>query len=97
MSAIDDYMVVPGISLLDKVRIQAQVLVPIMRALRAELGRDKADAIVRDALRDWSRKLFAAIRRSCGAHRPARFATSSRRARSQLGSCTHLLLVTSSS
>ncbi len=61
MSAIDDYMVVPGISLLDKVRIQAQVLVPVMRALRAELGRDKADAIVKDALRDWSRNLFAAI------------------------------------
>ena len=39
MSILDDYMVVPGISLLDKVRIQAQVLVPLMRTLRAELGR----------------------------------------------------------
>jgi hypothetical protein len=61
MSVLDDYLVVPEISLLDKTRIQAQVLVPVLRALRAELGKDKADAIVRTALRDWSRQLFAAI------------------------------------
>jgi len=57
----DDYLVDPRISLLDKARIQAQVLVPVLRALRAELGKDKADAIVRQALRDWSKQLFAAI------------------------------------
>ena len=61
MSILDDYMVVPGISLLDKVRIQAQVLVPLMRTLRAELGRDKADALVRGALREWARRVFASI------------------------------------
>ncbi|MBV8753241.1 MAG: L-2-amino-thiazoline-4-carboxylic acid hydrolase [Hyphomicrobiales bacterium] len=61
MSVLDDYLVVPDISLLDKVRMQAQVLVPVLRALRAELGKDKADAIVKQALRDWSRELFAAI------------------------------------
>jgi L-2-amino-thiazoline-4-carboxylic acid hydrolase len=61
MGALDDFMVNPNISLLDKTRIQAQVLVPVMRALRAELGRDKADALVRDALREWSKRLFAAI------------------------------------
>ena len=61
MSVLDDYLVVPQVSLLDKTRIQAQVLVPVLRALRAELGKDKADAIVRQALRDWSRPLFAAI------------------------------------
>jgi predicted ArsR family transcriptional regulator len=61
MSVLDDYLVNPEISLLDKTRIQAQVLVPVLRALRAELGKDKADALVRTALRDWSRKLFAAI------------------------------------
>jgi hypothetical protein len=33
--------------------------VPVLRALRAELGNDKADAIVKQALRDWSRQLFA--------------------------------------
>ena len=61
MSALDDYLVDPRISLLDKSRIQAQVLVPVMRALRAELGKEKADAIVRGALRDWSRELFASV------------------------------------
>lgn len=61
MSVIDDYLVDPKISLLDKTRIQAQVLLPVLRALRAELGKDKADAIVKQALRDWSKQLFAAI------------------------------------
>src|SRR6202171_134286 len=60
-SVIDGYLVDPKISLLDKTRIQAQVLVPVLRALRAELGQDKADAIVKQALRDWSKQLFAAI------------------------------------
>ena len=35
---LDDYLVDPDLSLLDKTRIQAQVLVPVLRALRAELG-----------------------------------------------------------
>src|SRR6185437_5508650 len=61
MSALDDYMVDPRLSLLDKTRIQAQVLVPVLTALRKELGKEKADAIVKQALRDWSRQLFAAI------------------------------------
>jgi predicted ArsR family transcriptional regulator len=61
MTVPDDYLVAPGISLLDKTRIQAQVLVPVLRALRTELGKEKADAIVKQALRDWSRQLFAAI------------------------------------
>jgi L-2-amino-thiazoline-4-carboxylic acid hydrolase len=61
MSVLDDYLVASDISLLDKTRIQAQVLVPVLRALRAELGKDKADAIVKQALRDWSRELFASI------------------------------------
>jgi hypothetical protein len=60
-SVLDGYLVDPTISLLDKTRIQAQVLVPVLRALRAELGKDQADAIVKQALRDWSKQLFAAI------------------------------------
>jgi len=60
-SVLDDYLVDPKLSLLDKIRIQAQVLVPVLRALRAELGKDKADALVTQALRDWSKQLFAAI------------------------------------
>src|SRR4029077_10504338 len=63
MSVLDDYLVDPKVSLLDKTRIQAQVLVPVLRALRAELGKDKADAIVKQALRDWSKQLVRGDRR----------------------------------
>ena len=61
MSVLDDYLVEPKLSLLDKTRIQAQVLVPVLRALRSELGKAKADAIVKQALRGSSKQLFAAI------------------------------------
>ena len=61
MNVLDDYMVDPRLSLLDKTRIQAQVLVPVLRALRVELGKEKADAIIRQALRDWSKQLFATV------------------------------------
>lgn len=61
MSVLDDFLVDPDISMLDKVKIQAQVLVPVVRALRTEFGRDKADALVKGALRDWSKRLFAEI------------------------------------
>jgi hypothetical protein len=60
-NVLDGYLVDPKVSLLDKTRIQAQVLVPILRALRAEFGKGQADAIVKQALRDWSQQLFAAI------------------------------------
>ncbi len=59
MSVLDDYLVDPRLSLLDKTRIQAQVLVPVLRALRSELGKEKADALVKQALRGWSKQLFA--------------------------------------
>jgi predicted ArsR family transcriptional regulator len=61
VNVFDGYMVDPKVSLLDKTRIQAQVLVPVLRALRAEFGKEKADAIVKQALRDWSRQVFAQI------------------------------------
>jgi predicted ArsR family transcriptional regulator len=61
MSVLDDYLVHPNISLLEKTRIQAQVLVPVLRALRSELGKEKADTIVKQALRGWSKQLFAAV------------------------------------
>ena len=61
MGVLDDYMVSPDGSLIDKTRIQAQVLVPVLRALREELGRDKAHALVKRALREWSHELFTAI------------------------------------
>ena len=58
---LDAYMVDAELSLLDKAKIQAQVLVPLVRALRSELGKDRADALVRKALGDWSRRMFAEI------------------------------------
>jgi hypothetical protein len=58
---LDDYLVDPDVSLLDKTRMQAQVLVPVLRALRTRLGKDEADALVKQALRDWSKQLFAGI------------------------------------
>src|SRR5438445_8642973 len=61
MNVLNEYMVDPRLSLLDKTRIQAQVLVPVLQALRAELGKERADAIVKHALRDWSKQLFAAV------------------------------------
>ena len=61
MGVLDDYLVDPKLSLLDKTRIQVQVLLPVLKTLRAELGREKADTVVRQALRDWSKGLFAAI------------------------------------
>ena len=60
-NVLDGYLVDPKLSLLDKTRIQAQVLLPVLRALRGDFGKDKADAVVKQALRDWSKQLFAAI------------------------------------
>jgi hypothetical protein len=48
----------PEISLLDQAKIQAQVLVPLLKALRAELGEERANRLVTIALRDWSRDMF---------------------------------------
>jgi hypothetical protein len=38
------------IPLLDQVRIQAQMLVPLVKALQAEMGEERANALVRKAL-----------------------------------------------
>jgi hypothetical protein len=61
MSVLDEYLIDPKVSLLNKTRIQAQVLVPVLRALREEIGKDAADALVKKALRDWSKQLFITI------------------------------------
>lgn len=45
------------VSQLEEVRIQARILVPLVKALRAELGEERADAIVRKALGEHYRKL----------------------------------------
>lgn len=44
-----------NISLLDELRLQARVLIPIIRALREELGEQRANRIVSGALLDSSR------------------------------------------
>jgi hypothetical protein len=41
MNVLDDYLVDPKPSLLDKTRIQAQVLVPVLKALRSDLERER--------------------------------------------------------
>ena len=49
------------ISILDQVKIQAQVLVPLLRAMRAEFGEERVNRVASAALREWSRKLFHEI------------------------------------
>ena len=44
------------IALIEQVKIQAQVLVPLVKTLQAELGEERANAIVRKALGDLYRK-----------------------------------------
>ncbi len=44
------------IPLIEQVKIQAQVLVPLIKALQAELGEERANAIVRKSLGDLYRK-----------------------------------------
>ncbi len=53
--------VADGLSLLDRVKIQADVLLPVLRRLRSELGAERARALVADALRDWQRSVHERI------------------------------------
>jgi hypothetical protein len=46
-----------SISIIEQIKIQARVLVPLVKALQAELGEERANAIVREALGDMYRKL----------------------------------------
>ncbi len=50
-----------SLSLLDEVKLQARVLVPVIRALRERLGKAAADELVGTALRQWSRDLHRRI------------------------------------
>jgi L-2-amino-thiazoline-4-carboxylic acid hydrolase-like protein len=52
---------IASLSLLDEVKLQAQVILPVLRSLRAEIGKEKADRIVGDALRKWARDLYHRI------------------------------------
>jgi hypothetical protein len=44
------------VPLIEQVKIQAQILVPLVKALQAELGEERANAIVRKALGELYRK-----------------------------------------
>jgi predicted ArsR family transcriptional regulator len=50
-----------SLPLLDEVKLQARVLVPVVRALRERIGKEAADALVGTALRQWSRDLHRRI------------------------------------
>jgi len=51
------------VSIIQQVKIQARVLVPLVKALQAELGEDRANALVRRALgviyRRYGRRVLA--------------------------------------
>ena len=55
------------IPLIRQVKIQAQVLVPLVKTLQAELGEERANAIVRKALGDLYRKYGEKWSRTQGA------------------------------
>ena len=46
-----------GVPLIERIKIQAQVLVPLVKALQAELGEERANLLVRRALGDVYRRL----------------------------------------
>jgi hypothetical protein len=45
-----------GVSVIQQAKIQAQVLIPLVKALQAELGEERANALVRKALGDVYRR-----------------------------------------
>jgi len=49
------------ISYLNRVKVQSEVLIPVLNRLRKELGEDPANELVYGALRDWSREVFAEV------------------------------------
>lgn len=44
-----------------RVKMQAEVLVPVLRAFRAEFGKEQADQVATEALREWSAELYREI------------------------------------
>jgi len=53
-----------GISVIEQAKIQAQVLVPLVKALQAELGEQRANSLVRTALGDTYRRYGEEFRRT---------------------------------
>jgi hypothetical protein len=59
-----------GVPLIEQVKIQAQVLVPLVRTLQAELGEERANALVRKSLGALYRQFGEAWWRGQGASKP---------------------------
>ena len=55
------YVTNANIALLEEVKLQAQVLIPVLKAFRAELGGERANQILSAALQDWARNIFRKI------------------------------------
>ncbi len=55
---------VPRLTFLDRVKIQAEVLVPLIKAFEAELGPERARAVARDGLQEWIGARYAELRKS---------------------------------
>jgi hypothetical protein len=53
-----------GVSVIEQAKIQAQVLVPLVKALQAELGKERANTLVRRALGDLYRRYGEAFWRT---------------------------------
>ncbi len=51
-----DIEINPNVSLLDEYKFQAEVLVPVLKALRAELGEECTNRLVLRSLQEWSRE-----------------------------------------
>ena len=61
-----DLSTINKLTLLEQVKLQAQVAVPLLRAFRMELGMERANAIAYRALDEWSRGLFHQLSKSRG-------------------------------
>jgi len=49
------------IPLLDEIKMQTDVIIPILQTLRKELGKEKADALISEALRPYIRSVYHRI------------------------------------
>lgn len=58
-----------SVPLIEQIKIQARVLIPLVRTLEAELGEERAHALVRKALGELYRRLGEAWWRAQGKHR----------------------------
>jgi hypothetical protein len=61
-----DRSTINKLTLLEQVKLQAQVVVPLLKAFRKELGTERANSIAYRALDEWSRGLFHQLSKSMG-------------------------------